>query len=180
MCIARCLDGTILSRWPTDAQSTKPQATVPSFVFKFRRVIQHRHGLAIYGVRRKLGTDSRDSLRKDTCILCGNCFNREIPRPQLDDTSPALLVNYTNSPESLLILKSVTTRMPMKHIAGPAVGQVLVTHARKTCSKSRLYNSWNRGQHAVILALLLMSKCNNVKTPQIARTCSHLHRHAIH
>ena len=141
VCIALCLDGTILSRWPTNAQSAKPLATVPSFVFKFRIVIQHRHGLAIYGVTRKLGTASRDSLRKDTCILCGNCFNREIPRPQLDATSPASLVNYTNSPESLLILQSVTTRIPMKHIAGPAVGQVLVTHARKTCSKSCLYNS---------------------------------------
>ncbi len=137
MCIALCLDGTILSRWPTNAQSAKPLATVPSFVFKFRIVIQHyiRHGLAIYDVTRKLGTASRDSLRKDTCILCGNCFNREIPRPQLFVTSPASLVNYTNSPESLLILQSVTTRIPMKHIAVPAVGQVLVTHARKNLFK---------------------------------------------
>ena len=128
-------DGQQMPNVPT------PLATVPSFVFKFRIVIQHRHGLAIYGVRRKLGAASRDSLRNDTCILCGNCFNREIPRPQLDATSPASLVNYTNSPESLLILQSVTTRMPMKHIAEPAVGQVLVTHARNTCSKSCLYNS---------------------------------------
>ena len=107
--IALCFDGTILSRWPTDAQGANPLATVLSFVFKFKIVMQHRHGLAIYGVRRKLGAASRDSLRNDTCILCGNCFNREIPRPQLDATNPASLVKYTNSPESLLILQSVTT-----------------------------------------------------------------------
>ena len=96
-------DGQQMPNVPT------PLATVPSFVFKFRIVIQHRHRFAIYVVRRKLGAASRDSLRNDTCILCGNCFNREIPRPQLDATNLASLVKNTNSPESLLILQSVTT-----------------------------------------------------------------------
>ena len=115
----------------------------------------------------------------------------ENPRPQLDATSPHPCTGSKNTLDhqkqdscfSTQTLhhgaQSVTTRIHMTQIVGSFVEQVLVTHARKSCSKSCLYNSWSRGQHAVILGLFLMSKCSNVKTPQIARTCGHLQRHPL-
>ena len=78
-----------LSRWPRDAQSANPQATIPydgvglhealdilSVDLNPGTVIQHYVEWAIQGGNRILATDPRESIRKDTCILCGHSFSR--------------------------------------------------------------------------------------------------------